>query len=682
MVASGSSPGDLSTWVPSARLALANEPTGDRPWLGELHLAAVYDRALAPLEIERNFDVGPHPASIVPRHTLDLATVGGGSVARVPDLPSYAQGSSVLLLATPDAGWSFAGWSGDLSGSASAQSIAMDDDRAVTATFVPAPQHTLSVSVSGGGSVARVPDLPTYAQGSVVALSAVPDPGWVFGAWGGDLSGTANPQPIAMLSDRFVSASFVPAPSHALHVVVVGSGSVVRAPDLPLYPQGSVVQLTATPSAGWSFAGWSGDVASSLNPVQVTVTGELTLIATFEDASWLEGFDGFAPGADPPGWLDTVANNGLAQDDSLFQVQDVAGERAFGTSSTQTNVHSHYVGPETDGLAGYEYLGRVRVSAASGGVGVTFFSDFANTARYYRLRRYGTSAFHFAPVGTAITGGTVDTGVVPAPNAWYRFRVRVEDTGARTEMRAKVWPDGAAEPAGWQAEGWDASAARLTGGRIGVWSFSSGAKHWDDLEIASLAPPAPTLSIATVGNGSVSASPDLAAYDLGQVVTLRAVPDTGHDFAGWSGDLTGTANPATITMDGDRAVTATFVPRQYALSVAVVGMGSVRVDPDLSLHDYGSTVTLTPEPAFGWRFFRWSGDTSGYASPLSLVVTRDLAVTATFTTGLLAQAPGGSLPDSWAATSAPDGRDPRTARFRAAAVAIRVAARLLGARGR
>ncbi|MFL5800967.1 MAG: LamG-like jellyroll fold domain-containing protein [Roseiflexaceae bacterium] len=51
--------GDLSTWDAGYRLALANSLLGDRPWLGEFQLVAVYDRALDPLEVAQNFHAGP-----------------------------------------------------------------------------------------------------------------------------------------------------------------------------------------------------------------------------------------------------------------------------------------------------------------------------------------------------------------------------------------------------------------------------------------------------------------------------------------------------------------------------------------------------------------------------------------------------------------------------------------------
>ncbi|MBN1670948.1 MAG: FecR domain-containing protein [Kiritimatiellae bacterium] len=63
-------PGDFSNWSPDYRLTLANEATGDRPWLGELHLVAVYSRALSEAEIRRHFQAGAparHAAVAQPR---------------------------------------------------------------------------------------------------------------------------------------------------------------------------------------------------------------------------------------------------------------------------------------------------------------------------------------------------------------------------------------------------------------------------------------------------------------------------------------------------------------------------------------------------------------------------------------------------------------------------------------
>jgi uncharacterized repeat protein (TIGR02543 family) len=67
-----------------------------------------------------------------------------------------------------------------------------------------------------------------------------------------------------------------------------------------------------------------------------------------------------------------------------------------------------------------------------------------------------------------------------------------------------------------------------------------------------------TVDTAGTGSGSVTLDPPGGSYDEGTVVTLTASADAGSTFEGWSGAATGTANPVTVTMDGDRTVTATF----------------------------------------------------------------------------------------------------------------------------
>jgi PKD repeat protein len=57
-VVDGTVGGDFSNWSSSYRLGLANELAQDRPWLGELHLVAIYNRALTPDEVSQNYNAG------------------------------------------------------------------------------------------------------------------------------------------------------------------------------------------------------------------------------------------------------------------------------------------------------------------------------------------------------------------------------------------------------------------------------------------------------------------------------------------------------------------------------------------------------------------------------------------------------------------------------------------------
>jgi hypothetical protein len=66
-----------------------------------------------------------------------------------------------------------------------------------------------------------------------------------------------------------------------------------------------------------------------------------------------------------------------------------------------------------------------------------------------------------------------------------------------------------------------------------------------------------TCSITVIGGGSVNLEPDPPSY-YGTTETLTAIPDTGHQFLQWSGDLSGSENPALLFMNYDKNVTATF----------------------------------------------------------------------------------------------------------------------------
>jgi uncharacterized repeat protein (TIGR02543 family) len=503
-------------------------------------------------------------------------------------------------------------------------------------------EYVLNLNEVGSGSVQKVPDKSTYIYGDTVSLTATADPGWVFTGWSGDLSGNDNPATVIMTGDRNITATFSAITQHTLDVTTVGNGWVSVDPDQAEYDLGQQVTLTATADPGWVFTGWSGDLSGFSNPATLTITGDHQVTATFVDSTlaYAEDFEAYTDGEDPVDWMDTAANNSMSENNSLFKVFNLAGNKVFGTTSTQNDIHSHFMGPSSTTFSAYEYTGRMMMTASSGGIGVTFLSQYPVTDAYYRLRRHSNNSFHIAPHGTSVFGVT-DTGVVPAANVWYRFRVWIQDTGSRTEIRAKVWPDGGTEPATWQVDAYDDSLTRLTSGTFGVWSYGSGSKYWDDLLVNLLDASSEelTLSMTISGNGMVDVAPDQVIYSFGEEITLTATADAGWVFTGWSGDLSGNDNPATVIMTGDRNITATFSAiTQHTLDVTTVGNGWVSVDPDQAEYDLGQQVTLTATADPGWVFTGWSGDLSGFSNPATLTITGDHQVTATFVDSTLAYA--------------------------------------------
>jgi len=139
-----------------------------------------------------------------------------------------------------------------------------------------------------------------------------------------------------------------------------------------------------------------------------------------------------------------------------------------------------------------------------------------------------------------------------------------------------------------------------------------------------------TLDVSTVGNGVVTRTPDQPGYDFGSVVTLRATPDEGWHFVGWSGDTTETADSLVVTMESNRTYTATFAINEYTLDVSAGTGGSVTREPDQATYDHGSVVTVRAVPDTGWHFTGWSGDTTETADSLVVTMLANRSYTATF----------------------------------------------------
>jgi uncharacterized repeat protein (TIGR02543 family) len=213
------------------------------------------------------------------QYVVWLTIAGSGSVTKNPEKGIYQDGDTVQLTATPAAGWTFSGWSGDLSSSTTLASIAMNGNKTVTATFTQV-QRTLAVNVVGSGTVTRSPDKATYNDGDTVQLTATAAAGWTFSGWSGDLTGNTTPVSITMNANKSVTATFTQI-QRTLAVNTVGSGTVTRSPNKVTYNNGDTVQLTATAAAGWTFSGWSGDLSGNTTPSSITMNASKTVTATF-----------------------------------------------------------------------------------------------------------------------------------------------------------------------------------------------------------------------------------------------------------------------------------------------------------------------------------------------------------------------------------------------------------------
>ena len=100
----------------------------------------------------------------------------------------------------------------------------------------------------------------------------------------------------------------------------------------------------------------------------------------------------------------------------------------------------------------------------------------------------------------------------------------------------------------------------------------------------------------------VALNPAGGTYPSGMMVTLTAIPTTGHYFAGWRGATVQADNPLTLRMTADKVITAIFStmpPITYTLTVHTVGQGTVA--PGTSTQISGTTVSMQATPDDGWQ---------------------------------------------------------------------------------
>lgn len=158
-----------------------------------------------------------------------------------------------------------------------------------SATYTPnpkpsvTPRFLLKTTVSGSGTIERIPVDSLMYQGTKVVLRANPALGWRFLGWTGALAGSGNPDSLVMSADTTVGASFesLPPGQFELRVSASPGGMVELSPPGPYYAGGTVVTAVAHPASGSVLESWSGAATGDADTVTVVVDTNKVLGATF-----------------------------------------------------------------------------------------------------------------------------------------------------------------------------------------------------------------------------------------------------------------------------------------------------------------------------------------------------------------------------------------------------------------
>ena len=197
-------------------------------------------------------------------HSLILnASIGGSANGS----GQFDYGSSPTISATPSAGYFFSGWDGEgvTDPNSASTTVLMSEDRNLTANFA-IQSHSLTLNASTGGSANGSGQ---FDYGSSPTISATPSAGYFFSGWDGE--GVTDPNSasttVLMSEDRNLTANFA-IQSHSLTLNASTGGSANGSGQ---FDYGSSPTISATPSTGYSFGGWSGEGTSDPSASSTTV---------------------------------------------------------------------------------------------------------------------------------------------------------------------------------------------------------------------------------------------------------------------------------------------------------------------------------------------------------------------------------------------------------------------------
>ncbi len=370
----------------------------------------------------------------------------------------------------------------------------------------------------------------------------------------------------------------------AVSLAGTGSGTVTSNPAgincggacAAVFPSDSIVSLTAAPATGSTFAGWSGDVVSSANPITVLMDTSHNVTAIFNIKTFV-----ITPTAGANG---TITPTGP-------QIVTYGSSPVF---TIMPDVGYHTVDVGVDGIS----------------QGALISYTFNNiTANHTITAAFALNSYIITP--TAGVSGTITPST---PQVVLYGGSRAFTVAANTGCHiVDVGVDGASM------------------GALTAYTFTDVTS--DHTITATFAVNTYTLTTFVVGQGQVTRSPSQTVYSHGQVVVLTATPALNWYFGQWSGDAAGVLTRTQITMDRNKIVTATFLssaPVSYTLTMHLVGSGVVT--PGVGTHGYlsGTVVDLSAGSVGGWTFVGWTGDVTGTLNPAQLMMNGNKEVTATF----------------------------------------------------
>ena len=222
------------------------------------------------------------------RYEVTITQAGEGNVTPEVGTHTYSPGQTLELKAEASTGWQFVKWVINDADVVDAEHVIEISSAVNAKAYFVRLDYTLTADVDGEGTVDQeilVHPSSSYPYETVVRLTAVPEEGWKFVRWEGDLEGNENPAELTMDADKTVTAVFEPLPEYTLTIEKTGQGSVSPVEGDHAYYRGTVVDISAEADYGWVFIRWEGPVTNSGHAsTTVFMDGNKTVKAVFEES--------------------------------------------------------------------------------------------------------------------------------------------------------------------------------------------------------------------------------------------------------------------------------------------------------------------------------------------------------------------------------------------------------------
>ncbi|MBD3384171.1 T9SS type A sorting domain-containing protein [candidate division KSB1 bacterium] len=172
-------------------------------------------------------------------------------------------------------------------GSGPRQPLQMTDVGPIWQTQTDLP-FALVTYTYGSGTIVTDPPGGIYKNGTKVTLQAIPESGWTFEGWTGDVESVENPIGVIMDTTKVIRATFTPPLMYAIVPWITGSGRLEYDPPGNSYPPGAMVRVTAIADEGWEFDHWGNDLSGSVNPDTLLMDGDRFILVAFKQTTGIE----------------------------------------------------------------------------------------------------------------------------------------------------------------------------------------------------------------------------------------------------------------------------------------------------------------------------------------------------------------------------------------------------------